>query len=157
MCWRSRVLPFRVGHDLLLLLASAPADMRGAEHCPECVTGVVPVSPTLQLTFLLYLHLSDRQVPLPHAALRGHPPGGIPAFREGDGERAGSRHQPHRFGEDAAHLREIHPGWDRYREMGDAPSCRAEGEHGGEVSVGADTCQEGEPGPPILTALPKQG
>lgn len=41
------------------------------------------------------------------------------------------------------------------REM--LPPGRAEGEHGGEVSVAADTCQEGEPGPPILTALPKQG
>lgn len=59
VCWHSRVL---------LLAGSTPAPascispgkhMRRAQRCPECVTGVVPVSPALQLTFWLCLRLSD--------------------------------------------------------------------------------------------------
>lgn len=60
---------FGMGQNLLLLLVSAPAASGGAEAETEDVVGLVSMSPVIRLTFGLYLHLSGRQVPVPHAAL----------------------------------------------------------------------------------------
>lgn len=151
---RGRVLPFGVGHDLLLLLASAPADVRGAERCAEgCPGGCVCVPnpladfmPTFQIDkYLYHMRLSEETLQEVSQRFGKEMEKGLGA----DTNPTASVKMLPTF------VRSTPDGtgtvsWGRLLPGG------AEGERGGEVLVGATMCQEEGLGPPVLGVLPTQ-